>query len=928
MMTRLSLFITTVGVVLWLGTPRVQAQVSYEFTNPAGGNWSNSANWASPPTFDPTDNANDVTFDLMAVGNSTLVPTVIDSGVGNPYVLPNGTSTPSVTLSELSLNPASTYGFSVSGGTLVFTPFSAGTGTDGSPQPQIYSNTASTTSTTSPASLLPLVVKSNVVISGSSSITAPFELIGNAVANSPAYGNYSIVLGGQIIGTSTDAIVVNVGNGGAMFTGNNNSFAGVVLLSNGSLLLEGANSLGRTASVINNGGSNTADGLQIKSDQGKSSLLGTTAFAIMPQQLGQIGYTAAQATAGSLKTTNTLGFIDVGDAIANGTSGTDTYNPGFLMFGFLNTITTVNAQITGNTAANELIKVGTGTTTFTGASGSNGYCGGLMIMNGGITVTQNAKGSGGLSGGLLNANGYGTFVLNAGGTFTVNNTSLVVSTPLNPTSAIYLNGGTFSTTGLGSGTATPVADTYGALTVGAGQTIFSMAPSTKGNVSVTFTSGTATGLGTLIAKMGVSGTDTSSLTFATAPTTVNGIVPWMLVSSTTGTAVPTDLAFSTAGVITAPTTYGASSLGGATSTTNVKDTSSGSESSSATAVNALVIAGPTSITQSGTLAITSGTVLNSSATSIAGGTLAFGTNGYFTNTEVNAGSGVTITSAITAGSTLALGDGSIGTTSATKAPITIGGGIAFSGATSTLAIDNGTVTLNSTVTGTKLTYLVGTNGNLAVPGGLSITTGQTLTGNGTVTGNVGIAGGMITPASMSGSPSVLTLTGNLTLANNSVYNWGLASVVTDTPVSTTLKSGTTAGGYTASWINSSGSLSLSGVATGGITVLISSLGANFASGTVYDWVPGSSYSWTIASFATGITGFSSSLFIVNSTAFNNLNPSIGSYAWSVTQVGNNLVLNATPAVPEPAGLLLVAGAGLGLGGLIRRRYRNRMAVAA
>ena len=536
MPTRLALFVITAAVFLGLGTAQVRAQYQYEFTNTAGGNWSSSTNWTptGTPPFNPASGP-DAIFDLDAQSpGSTLVPTVLDSGVGNPYTLPNGTSTVSVSLSELSLNKASSYGFSVSGGTLLFTPFSGtnGTGTDGTLQPQIYANTESTTSSGTPAAILPLVVRSNIAISGTS-IAAPLELISGPVANSPANPNYGIVLGGQIIGNSSQAIAVETSLGGAMILSSNNAFAGVVELQLGSLLLEGANGLGRFSTVFTNGSSNTSDGVQIKSDQGQSSLLGTTPYAIMPQQIGSLGYTAANKP-----TSGTKGFIDIGDAINTG-NGNDTYNPGFLIFGFLNTTTTIDSQITGNIAANEIIKVGTGTSTITGASGSNGYYGGVMILSGGITVTATAgKGSGGLSGGSGNPNGYGTFILNAGGTFTVNNTSLIVSTPLNVTSAVYLNGGSFVTTGYGlsSGTATAVNDQYGALTVGGGQTVFSLQPSTKGNVNATFASGTATGLGTMIAKLGVNGADTSSLTFTTAPTMSNGIIPWLLVNAGSGTA--------------------------------------------------------------------------------------------------------------------------------------------------------------------------------------------------------------------------------------------------------------------------------------------------------------------------------------------------------------------------------------------------------
>ena len=368
-------------------------------------------------------------------------------------------------------------------------------------------------------------------------------------------------------------------------------------------------------------------------------------------------------------------------------------------------------------------------------------------------------------------------------------------------------------------------------------------------------------------------------------------------------------------------TYGSSSLAASSgATVNVKDTTSGTINSTATAVNALVLSGATTLSQTGTLAITSGTVLNTTASSITGGTLAFGTNGYFTTTAA-----VNITSAITAGSTLALADASTGGT----APITIGGGVTFSGTSSTLAVNQGTVNLNSSVSGSKLTYLVGTNGNLAVST-LTIGTGQTLAGNGTVTGNVTLSSGAtVNPSSMSGGPGLLSIVGNLTVMNGSTFNWSLASVITDTPVSTTLGSGTTGNGSTASWISSStGTLNLTNLTKGGFTINVNALAAGFAynsgdtAGTVYDLQFGKTYSWTIASFGGGITGFNASDFTINHTAFDTVNtPSI----WSITEVGNNIVINAI--TPEPSGLLLAASACLGLGVLVRR-YRNRRVAVA
>ena len=190
---------------------------------------------------------------------------------------------------------------------------------------------------------------------------------------------------------------------------------------------------------------------------------------------------------------------------------------------------------------------------------------------------------------------------------------------------------------------------------------------------------------------------------------------------------------------------------------------------------------------------------------------------------------------------------------------------------------------------------------------------------------------------MSDGPGLLSIagTGNLTILNGSVYNWSVASVITDTPVSTTLGSGTTAKGHTASWISGTGTLNLSNLTAGGWTININALTASFgfnsgaAAGTIYDMQSNTTYSWTIAAFSGGINGFNANEFTINHGNYDSVNlPTI----WSVTQVGNNLVLNGEvnppsgnigTVTPEPSGLLLAASAGLALGRLVRRYRRPR-----
>jgi len=83
--------------------------------------------------------------------------------------------------------------------------------------------------------------------------------------------------------------------------------------------------------------------------------------------------------------------------------------------------------------------------------------------------------------------------------------------------------------------------------------------------------------------------------------------------------------------------------------------------------------------------------------------------------------------------------------------------------------------------------------------------------------------------------------------------------------------------------------------------------------------PNQTYHWILIQADSGMTGFSPTKFLIDSTSF--LNPTNGG-SFSISQSGTDLLLNFTPAVPEPASILLALPGGAILL-LMRRRQQQR-----
>jgi autotransporter-associated beta strand protein len=223
---------------------------------------------------------------------------------------------------------------------------------------------------------------------------------------------------------------------------------------------------------------------------------------------------------------------------------------------------------------------------------------------------------------------------------------------------------------------------------------------------------------------------------------------------------------------------------------------------------------------------------------------------------------------------------------------------------------NGKVTLqgNHTYTGST-SVLAGTfevDGNTAVGNDFYIGANGTLSGSGDIGGQVFVAGTL----SPGNSPGTLE-TGSQGWLEDGAYNWQVLDAT-----------GAAGTGYDT--VSITGVLDLSMLGTGDFDInlwSLSSIGPD-VNGNASNFVNSNSYSWTLVSTTDGIVGFQAADFVIHTAANNGTggftNTLDGSF--SISQSGNNLLLNYTP-IPEPAtGLMLILVGGACF--LARRRRRE------
>ncbi len=588
----------------------------------------------------------------------------------------------------------------------------------------------------------------------------------------------------------------------------------------------------------------------------------------------------------------------------------------------INTISTTTGTatiVTPLTVSTDLTKNGLGTLILAGAN----------TINGGITVN-----AGRLELNAANAIS-GTVTVGAGSTLRV-----ATEASLGAATGVAVNGGTFETAANVTRTVTT-----------SGSAAFAPAAGTTLTVSNDFTAaGTVTVAGTGTLSLQGTVRTVGSLAFTAAGTLAGAgeVAATNLTATglTAGTAsVTTDLNLGTGTKTVAVGAGGTLRLAG-----NVVLAGSGNTFLDKTGAGTLRLEGANP--NLFRVRVTAGVVEVTNNTALGTGGAAAPFQTFFNGGTVRATTDLTGANRITTGL-------SIGARDATPAvldgsPIEFNGPVALFEAASavtrlnvnTTAILSGPVTLTGTA-GTGFT--VGGTGTLVVAGdasgqtrattlqgtatllvtstyGAAVTApaGTTLSGGGTVTGAVTVGGGTIrggygtTPGVTPSAPTgTLTAAGGVTLGTATAAG----TLAVDFGGGTTVDPGTGSTPTSKLALTTTGTAGdLNFVTNGGTTPVVIRLLDDAL------LTPGSPFQATLATVPDGLTNFKldgngvtgyalGTDFVLSSAAF----PSFDVVSLVVS--GNDLVLTATPA-PEPATVLGLAAAGLGLGGFVRRRFQG------
>ncbi|MDB6165959.1 MAG: hypothetical protein JWQ83_1099, partial [Lacunisphaera sp.] len=190
------------------------------------------------------------------------------------------------------------------------------------------------------------------------------------------------------------------------------------------------------------------------------------------------------------------------------------------------------------------------------------------------------------------------------------------------------------------------------------------------------------------------------------------------------------------------------------------------------------------------------------------------------------------------------------------------------------------------------------DGNFSSAGATFVNNSSKLYGAGSLGAITVASGSFLGGASVAGGPESLGATG-ISFLNGSKMDVFLTNM--------------TAGGQGTGWslLNVSGALNFNGSP---VTIDLFTVNGSGSAATATFFDPAVSSQYLLAS-AGSITGFTSAS--INTIGFTN---SFSGGAFSASAVGNNLYLNYTAAIPEPATFAALVGlAGLGLVVLRRRR---------
>ena len=602
-----------------------------------------------------------------------------------------------------------------------------------------------------------------------------------------------------------------------------------------------------------------------------------------------------------LDSARTIGSLTFGDTVTSSAASWTVDNNG----NAANTLTgigtiTVNALGTGATATISAVIAGSAPITKNGA--------GTLVLSGANTLNKTDSN-----------NAAFAWKLDSGGTVVIASDSafgVSTGTGFNATTLINLNGASLQASGSARTVANPIWLNASTTTVSGSESLtFSGTASGRGgNATVT---NNITGAGTLSLTNNVYTDNLSgfkTLTFGgTGNTLISGVIAnntgnvagqnGSITKSGTGTLTLSN----TASTYTGVTTINAGVMEVAVLANGGTASSIGQSTNAATS---LVFGAPTA-----TLRYNG----SSNATTNRGFTLSSGVGGGAT--IESSGSGT-----LTIDNTVAL---AYGTTGQTRL-LTLGGTNTGANTFSKVIADNGAGATSLTkagagqwVLGGTNTYTGATNANngtlqLSGSGAINTSSGITVAGGAKLAQNSSVA--LISPLTLSGaglgSRAMLSGTGTinqaLTLDNlgdtlspgNSpglmpyamTQSWASFSYDWETNDFT----GVTAGTHF-DQIDITGGLTLSG-GPGSYQLNLLSLTALNALGNVPNFSE-TSRTWDILTTSTGITGFNAANWTIDTAGFSSSPAAAGT--WSLTTVGNNLVLNyVAVAVPEPSSLAM------------------------